>query len=56
MAQIALRAGFGGKRLVFGDRARKQRPHQLCGLDQALRLRRGAKAASQGAIRGRNER
>ena len=43
-AQIALRAGFGGQLLVLADRARKQWPHQLCRLDQALRRRRGAKS------------
>ena len=48
MAQIALRAGFGGKFLVFGDRAREQRPHQPRSLDQPLRLRGGAKRRQPG--------
>ena len=41
-AQIALAAGLGDERLVLGDCARKQRPHQLRGLDQPCRLRCGA--------------
>ena len=40
--EIARGAGLGHQRLVLGDRARKQRPHELRGLDQSRRLRSGA--------------
>ena len=47
-AQIFGRAGLQAQRLMLGDRAREQGPHRLCGLDQPLRLRRGAERQKPG--------
>ena len=47
-AEIAPGAGLAGKRLVLGDRAREQRPHQPRSLDQPLRLRVGAERGQPG--------
>ena len=47
-AEVTLGAGLGRERLVLGDRARQQRPHHFCGLDQPCRLRRGTKSQKPG--------
>src|SRR5208282_5306830 len=47
-AEIRLGAGPGGERLMLGNRAAKQRPHQLRRLDQTRRPRSGAKGCQPG--------
>ena len=50
-AEMTLGTRLGGERLMLGNGARQQRPHDLSGFDEARRLRGGAKRREPGRDR-----